>query len=292
VAVVLAIGAGVAYALGVFGSSGVIVPTLTGLTEEQAKTALETSGLALGEVGTENSDTVAIGLIIRQDPPAGQEVEEGAAVGVVVSLGIAQVQVPDLAKMPEATAIEALRSTELEYDKTIDEYSAEVEKGLVIRTEPAAGAAVPKGQRVVLYVSAGVEQIKVPDVVGKPLTNAKATLESAGFIVTTTESFSDTVAKGSVISQKPDANVVLEAGSTITLEVSKGVEVIIVPDVRTKTEAEARTLITNAGLVAKVVYVDSPDDGIVINQFPIAGSSARRGDQVEIEVGKTPDPEP
>jgi len=287
-AALLLLGLGVAYALGVFGGGGVVVPTLSGLTEEQARTALETAGLAVGEVTTENSDTVELGLIIRQDPEAGAEVEEGAAINIVVSVGIAQVTVPDLANMPEATAIEALRSAELDYDKTTDEFSGAIPKGLVIRTEPAVGTAVPKGSRVILFVSAGVEQIKVPDVIGKTLAQAKATLEAVGLVVTTTESFNDTVPKGSVISQKPDPNVVYETGSTVTLDISKGPEIIIVPEVRTKTEADARAAIIAAGLVPKVVYVDAPEDGFVINQFPIAGASAKRGDQVELEVGKMP----
>jgi len=64
-----------------------------------------------------------------------------------------------------------------------------------------------------------------------------------------------------------------------------------VPDVRGKTKNEAEQLIRDAGLTPKVTYVESPDDGIVINQFPIPGASAKRGDVVEIEVGKAP-PEP
>jgi serine/threonine-protein kinase len=290
VAVLIAAGLGVAFALGAFDGGGVVVPTLSGLTEEQAAAELETAGLTLGVVGTENSDTVAIGMIISQDPPAGEEVEPGTAVNVVVSLGIAEVSVPDLTEMSEQTAIDMLKASEdLDYDRTIDENNSEIEKGLVIRTEPAAGATVPKGTSVVLYVSAGVEQVKVPSVVGKTVANATAELEGIGLKVKTTESFSDTVAKGSVISQSPEANVVLEAGNTVTLEVSKGPEVIIVPDVRTMNEADAKKELTDAGLTPKVVYVSSPDDGIVINQFPIPGSSASRGDQVEIEVGKLPD---
>lgn len=289
VAVLLLAAAGVAAALGMFGGGGVTVPALSGLTEEQAKTALEAEGLTLGEITTENSDTVELGLIISQDPQAGEKVEKGAAVNIVVSAGIAQVTVPDLTNMPEATAIEALRSTgDLEYDKTVDEYSKEIAKGLVIRTEPAMGTSVPKGTRVILFVSAGVEQVKVPSVVGQAQAQAKATLEAVGLVVSVVEEFSDTVAKGTVISQDPSANVVLEAGSTVTIKVSKGPEIIIVPEVRDKTEAEARSIITAAGLVPKVVYVDAPEDGFVINQFPIAGASAKRGDQVELEVGKTP----
>lgn len=289
VVVLLLAGLGTAWALGVFGGGGVTVPALAGLTEEQAKTELETLGLTLGEITTENSDTVELGLIIAQDPEAGTDVEEGAAVNIVVSSGIAQVTVPDLTNMPEATAIEALRSTgELEYDKTMDENNKDIAKGLVIRTEPAMGTTVPKGTRVTLFVSAGVEQVKVPSVVGQAQAQAKATLEAVGLVVSITEEFNDTVAKGNVIAQDPSPNVVLEAGSTVTIKVSKGPEVIIVPEVRDKTEADARAVITAAGLVPKVVYVDAPEDGFVINQFPIAGASAKRGDQVELEVGKTP----
>jgi serine/threonine-protein kinase len=291
VVALLALGLGAAWALNVFGGGGVIVPTLTGLTEEQAKTELTTAGLAVGEITTENSDSVALGLIIRQDPEAGAEVEEGAAVNIVVSIGIAQVTVPDFTSMPEATAIEALRdaASGLDYNKSNDEFSAEIAKGLVIRTEPALGTAVPKGTRVTLFVSAGVEQTKVPDVIGKTLAQADALIKGVGLVVATTESFSDTVAKGSVISQSPAPNVVYESGSTVTLEISKGPEIIIVPEVRTKTEADARAIIEAAGLKPKVVYVDAPEEGLVINQFPIPGSSAKRGDQVELEVGKVPE---
>lgn len=289
VAALLVVGLGVAYALGAFGGGGVVVPPLAGLTEEQAQTELEAAGLTLGVVGTENSDTVEPGIIISQDPEAGDKVEEGTAINIVVSLGIAQVVVPDLTEYKEADAIAALRSTgEVEYDHSEDENSAEVEKGLVIRTEPAAGTSVPKGTPIILYVSVGVEQVKVPDVTGLSLAKAQAQLEDVGLKAKTTEAFSDSVPKGSVISQKPDPNVLLEAGSTVTLEISKGPEVIIVPDVRTMNEADAKKALTDLGLEPKVTYVTSPDDGIVVNQFPIPGASAKRGDVVEIEVGKTP----
>ncbi|MHB1450680.1 MAG: Stk1 family PASTA domain-containing Ser/Thr kinase [Coriobacteriia bacterium] len=289
-AALLLVGLGVAYALGAFGGGGVVVPTLAGLTEDQAKTELEAAGLTLGVVGTENHDNIEPGLIISQDPPAGDEVESGTAINIVVSLGIAQVSIPDLTEYSEADAIDALQSSEdLDYDRTIDENSATIVKGLVIRTEPAAGASVPKGTSVILYVSIGVEQVTVPDVTELSLAKAQAQLEDLGLKVATTESFSDSVPKGTVISQKPDADVLLESGRTVTLEISKGPEVIIVPDVRTMNEADAKKALTDIGLEPKVVYVTSPDEGVVINQFPIPGASAKRGDVIEIEVGKLPD---
>lgn len=292
VAALLIVGLGVAYALGAFGSGGVVVPTLTGLTEEQAIVELEAAKLTLGETGTENSDTVEPGLIIRHDPPAGDKVEEGTAVNIFVSTGIEQVVVPDLTEYKESDAIAALRSTdELEYDHSEPENSATVAKGLVIRTEPAAGESVAKGTLIVLYVSEGVKQVKLIDVTDLSLAKAQAQLEDLGLKIKTAEAFSDSVPKGSVISQKPDANVLLEVGSTVTLTISKGTEVIIVPDVRDKNEADAKKMLKDAGLEPKVKYVTSPDEGVVINQFPIPGASAKRGDVVEIEVGKLPEDE-
>ena len=292
VVVLALLGLGVAAALGAFGPKQIAVPTLVGLTEDAAREALIEAGLAIGEVGTANSDTVELGLVISQDPPAGNKVDEGAAVSIVLSVGIEQVGVPDVTDMTEAEAIDALRAAGLDYDKTIDEYNTEIEKGKVIRTDPEANAPVEKGRRVVLYVSAGAETVKVPDVLNKPLADAKAELEAVGFKVKVVEKFNDSVAKGNVIAQKPDPGVLYETGSTVTIDVSKGAEVILVPSVVGKTRAEAESILTAAGLVPKVVTIDSDEsqDGKVITQFPITGASAKRGDIVELEVGSFTEP--
>lgn len=286
------IGVGLAAALGAFGSKQVAVPTLAGLTEAGAREALLEAGLTVGEIGTANSDTVALGLVIDQDPPAGTKVPRGAAVGFILSVGVEQIGVPDLTDMPEANAIDALKEAGLDYERTIREYNTEVEKGKVIRTDPEAHAPVEKGRRVVLYVSEGAETVKVPDVLNKPLADAKAELEAAGFKVKPVDKYHDSVAKGNVISQKPDPGVLFETGSTVTIEISKGPEVITVPSVVGKSRADAEAAIKAAGLNPKVVLIDSDSsqDGKVITQFPISGASAKRGDIVEIEVGHFTEP--
>jgi serine/threonine-protein kinase len=290
--VIALLGAGLAFALGAFAPRQVVVPTLVGLTEDAAREALLEAGLTVGEIGTATSDTVEVGRVISQDPPAGQKVDKGSAVSFVLSIGVEQIGVPDVTGMTEAEAIETLRAAGLDYDKTIREFNTEVAVDLVIRTEPPADTPVAKGTRIVLYVSKGVETVKVPDVVGKPLADAKAALEAAGFKVKTVEKFHDSVPKGNVIAQNPDPGVLYETGSTVTIEISKGVEVIIVPSVIDKTEAEAKNILDAAGLKAKVVYIDADpsQEGKVITQFPIAGSSAKRGDIIEIEVGLTTSP--
>jgi serine/threonine-protein kinase len=287
VLVLALVGLGVAFALGAFGPKMIAVPTLVGLEEDAAREALLEAGLTIGEVGTANSDTVELGLVISQDPEAGAKVEEGSAVSIVLSVGIEQIGVPNLSGMTEADAIDALRTAGLDYDKTIREFNTEIAVDLVIRTEPEKDTPVAKGTRIVLVVTKGVESVKVPDVVGKTLADATSLIEAAGFKVKSVEKFHDSVPKGNVITQSPDPGVLYETGSTVTIEVSKGVEVILVPSVVDKTREEAETILKAAGLTARFVLIESDEsqDGKVITQFPIAGSSARRGDIVECEVG-------
>jgi serine/threonine-protein kinase len=157
-----------------------------------------------------------------------------------------------------------------------------------MRQTPEASSTVPANTPVTIVVSAGTELKKVDDVVGMSLTQARTLLQDAGFTVKVVEQFSDTVAKDDVISQSPGAGVSLEVGSEITLTVSKGEDLVEVPDVREFIEADAVDDITNAGLVPDIVYVDSPDDGIVLEQWPIQGASVPRGSTVTLTVGRTP----
>lgn len=68
-------------------SANVTVPDVTGLSQEDAETALTDEGLVLGDVTEANSNVVASGLVISQDPAADEVVSPGSAVAIVVSLG-------------------------------------------------------------------------------------------------------------------------------------------------------------------------------------------------------------
>ncbi|MDZ4655109.1 MAG: Stk1 family PASTA domain-containing Ser/Thr kinase [Coriobacteriia bacterium] len=287
---VVILGLGTAFALGAFGNGMIVTPSLVGLTEEEATEELTAAELTLGEVTTQNDPVVELGKIISQDPESGTKVEKGTVVNIVVSTGIEQVEMPDLAEMTEGDAIDALKELGLVYERSADEFNTELAEGLVIRTEPAALAMVSKGTRVVLYVSKGTEKVQVPDVTGKTLADATKDLQAAGLKVTSTEEFSDTVPKGRVINQTPDPDVYVDAGSTVKLIVSKGEEIIIVPDVVGMNEADAKAELTSKGLKWQIVYIDSLDDGIVLTQTPLPNASAKRNDIVTLTVGKTPSP--
>ena len=101
-------------------------------------------------------------------------------------------------------------------------------------------------------VSKGRQPIEVQDFTGKPADQAVATLTDAGLQVDATkQEFSTDVPKGSVISQSP-ASGTLFRGETVVLVVSKGPEMVKVPNVQGKQLGEARTILVGAGFQVKV----------------------------------------
>ena len=137
------------------------VPDITGLTEEEALADLREAGLIRGQRDREFDPEVEEGLIISQDPPAGSELEVGAAVDFVVSLGEELVTVRPVVNRSEADAIARLEDQGLE--PFIErEFSDTVAEGFVIRQDPAAGEQVPRGTIVTIVISQGPEEPDVP----------------------------------------------------------------------------------------------------------------------------------
>jgi len=288
-AAVLLLGLGIAWVAGVFGPGTVAVPTVVGMTEPEASATISAAGLVVGNITTANSDEFEIGTVISQDPSAGGRVEKGFAVNLVISAGIAQVKVPNVVGMTEADAIATIEQAELVVGLPIvREFNKDVPEGTVISSEPVSDVDVPKGSKVAIIVSKGTELLKVPDVVGKKRAAAEKTITDAGFKAKVTEEFSDTTPSGSVISQNPDAGVSIDAGSTITIVVSKGPNLVNVPKVTSMTEADARAQLEDLGLVVSVIYQISPDVDIVINQDPLPDTKVAKGSTIKIYVGKAP----
>lgn len=288
VALVLIAGLGIAWAMGVFDTTPKVpTPDLTGLTVDQARDALEELGLVLGPIEESFSEEHEPGQVIDQSPEPGISIPEGSEVAITVSLGANESEVPSVIDLPESEAIRILREAGFDFEPR-REYNARVAPDTVFNQEPAAGTMAAPNTIVTIFVSRGTELRRVPDVVERTAAQATTELEAAGFKVTPVEEFSDTVRQGRVVSQSPDGGVSLEVGSTVTIRVSKGPNTVNVPDVIGKTEAEARSALTAAGLRPDVSYQEDLRDGIVLTQNPIPGATARPGDTVRITVGKAP----
>lgn len=291
IVLVAAAAVGALYATGVLGSKAAVVPKVVGMTQEEAETALETVELTVGEVTAVYSDAVEAGRIISQDPPEGTPVKElgaNTAVNIEVSQGVKPYPVPDLAgkTIEEALADLADTDTAFSVQSSGEEYSDEYKEGQIISQTPEAGEELLKGGVITVVVSKGIERVEVPDVKGKSSSDAKSALKEAGFKTKVSESYSDSVAAGVVISQNPKAGVTIEKGTTIDLVVSKGKEVVQVkvPNVIGLSEDSAQTLLENNGLSVDVQYQLTNNSGTVVSQTPASAKKVNKGSTVTIVV--------
>jgi serine/threonine-protein kinase len=203
------------------GEKTVRVPRVVNLKQQDAEDELVNNGFKVGTITPQASDTIAAGVVLDQDPKAGDQAPAGAAVNLVVSSGKDQVTIPNEAGKDAAVAANDLGRLGLE-TKTEQEASTSVPSGKVIRTDPAAGQKADKGSTVTLVVSSGPAQVAVPDVVG--LTEAAATkkLQDAGFKVATQDQVTANADdEGRVLDQNPDAGTKADQGSTVTIVVGR-----------------------------------------------------------------------
>ena len=130
------------------------VPSVVNTTRENAE-------LAVGSITEEFSDTVTSGNVISQSAAAGNSVEEGVTIDLVVSKGPEKVTMPNLWGNPKDRAIEKLRALGLSVE-VYEEYSDEVE-GRVFKTTPAADEKVDPGSMVQIVISKGVKPEETED---------------------------------------------------------------------------------------------------------------------------------
>ncbi|MEU9325465.1 Stk1 family PASTA domain-containing Ser/Thr kinase [Streptomyces canus] len=201
-------------------------------------------------------------------------------------------QVPALLTKTEAQARDRLDEAGLETGKVTYAYSDTVKRGAVISTDPGVGARIRNNDSVSITVSKGPQTVKVPDVQGDALSNARTRLKAEGLQPgMVTREFSDDVPKGFVISTDPEDGTTLRAGSAIALTVSKGAPVDV-PDVTGEDLADARADLTEAGLKVKIATtrVNSEyDAGQVAKQTPAGDSQAADGDTVTLTISKGPE---
>jgi serine/threonine-protein kinase len=156
------------------------VPDLIGMKFEAAETKV--LGLHLEVTKTTRYDDAAVGTVIAQEPPDGQRLEWGEPVALVVSKGPQPIAVPDVTNMPVDKAKASLKDSGFKVAVTTA-YSDDVPEDRVLSTSPGPGAVAPEGSTIEVVVSAGPEfkELRMPDVRGKGIDEARAQLEALGF---------------------------------------------------------------------------------------------------------------
>ncbi|MFE0457503.1 Stk1 family PASTA domain-containing Ser/Thr kinase [Streptomyces sp. NPDC058914] len=244
VLLVFGVGAGVWYI-----NSGQFtkVPAVLTQTQARAEQRLEAAGLEVGAVKHEYSDTVKRGTVISTDPEPGARIRKNDSVSLVVSDGPETVKVPYLKGARLAKAKAQLKEDGLEPGLVTEAFSEDVAKGAVISSKPEAGTERRAGSAVSLVVSKG-SPVDVPDVVGDDLDDARAELEEAGLKVkVSAERVNSEYDKGQVAVQSPGADKQAAEGDTVTLTLSKGPEMVEVPDVVGESVDDAKRLLQESG---------------------------------------------
>ena len=262
--------------------SPTVVPRTAGMTYEQAVATLTASHLDARKVEA-FQENVPKGQVVSTDPGAGAEVRRGVDVLVTVSKGPERYAVPNVVNKSLAEATEQLTAARLTVGTTTEAFSETVDPGLVISVDPKPGTALKRGATVDMVVSKGREPISVVDFTGKRADQAVDVLSKAGLKVDATEQqFSATVPKGSVISQSP-AGGTLYRGDLVKLVVSKGPEMVKVPDVRGKQVAQAEQILKAAGFQTEVRQaLPGINFGTVQNTNPGPNTEAPKGSKVVI----------
>lgn len=264
----------------------VAVPDVAGRSEDAARTAVEAAGLTWGAPSQSYSDTVPAGTVISTEPSASDRLRVTGTVTAVVSLGVEQKTVPDVVGRTQDQATTALEDGGLALGAVTHSWSATIPEGQVISSDPAAGTTLDHDSAVALEVSKGREPATVPDVVGMTQDEAERAVAVAGLALgDVTDEFSDDVDRGSVISSDPAADADgVHVGDSMALVVSKGPEMVTVPDVTGEQESEARRVLEDLGLTVTVSDVMGGLFGTAHSTDPATGEKVRSGSEVTLYI--------
>jgi len=202
--------------------AAVDVPSISGMSVEQARELLRSRDLLLALEGKQPDRAVAAGHIVSQTPLPGSRTPRGITIQAFVSSGANAVTIPALAGARPDDAVEQLRNRALATGHRRDEPSDTIAAGLVIDTDPPAGRSVAPDTEVTLRVSTGSAQKPVPKVVGFRLTRAKKTLQDAGFTIGTTRTgLSDNYDDDVIIKQDPMPDTLAAPHSAVNLVINE-----------------------------------------------------------------------
>lgn len=201
---------------------------VTGKPLEEVKRALIEMGLT-PEIEYEVSDAYGEGIVIRASEDAGKPVEKNKNIILTVAQGSNGIVIPDVKGKTKADAISILEKEG--FSVTVSEnYSDEVESGIIISQSPEAETTAPESAIITIWVSLGAEdaQVKVPNLIGLTEMDAMVLLHENGLEVGTVSMVTDAdeTLTDKVCWQSTSPGLETDKGSVIDFHVSIGTKEI------------------------------------------------------------------
>ena len=167
------------------------IPYILDLEIERAIYVIEESGFTVGQKIEVNDDNIPRGFVISQNPVAGTKMSPNSKVDFVISAGPSLIKISDLSRKSPEDAIQILETLGFEYE-IIEEYSENVDVGLVSHTIPSVGEIVPPTQIIQVIISLGLK-IEVPNLIGLNYQEASTVLQEVGLLPSATGDTGGTV---------------------------------------------------------------------------------------------------
>jgi serine/threonine-protein kinase len=164
-----------------------------------------------------------------------------------------------------------------------------VPKGTIIGQDPAPGELLEVGQAVNLIVSAGKDQVPVPDLLSlQSVDDARAVLIEAKLLLGRVTPVDSELPEGTILEQDPAANTVVDIGTLVSITVSNGK--ILIPDVTGMNQTQAKNSLVNAGFLVDIVKQTDANvaPGIVLSQSPEPNTLALKGSIITLTVASAP----
>ena len=229
------------------------------------------------------------GQIIDQNPKSGTQMKKGDTIYVTVSLG----EVPEIVKMPNVVEWElsqaerALNNLGIKLQIKVDrENHDEIPEGSVIRTEPMAEAELATSQEVTLVVSLGMEFKTgvMLDIVGYKKDDAKKVLDDQQLAldIIFEEIYDSNTPAGYVVKTNPMADEELETGDTVTVYISKGVQLVPMSAVLNLNVDSAVNILKSDGFANYTIEtVEDIKQKDTVIELRIDGETVKPGDKVD-----------
>jgi beta-lactam-binding protein with PASTA domain len=259
------------------------VPNLIGMSKEAAVEAIERAKFKVGNI-EEQISTTAPGTVIGQNPDRFYRSQVESPIDLTISK-VRNAKVPSVLGIGREDAIEVIRAARFTVGE-ITEQVSDSPAGTVIWQSIAADTLVPIETQIDLLI-AKPKMATVPNVVGKPVDEARTAVEEAELEVGQVAEKESRQPTGTVLGQQPEAGETVRVGTTVDITVSK-IEKAVVPDLSGLTREKAEKVAAENHLkIGDVIRRRSRKlAGTVIGQRPDPGTKVPTGTSIGLTVSR------